>query len=92
MHTEDQAIAARQRAKAKFGFYVHAAVFAAVTILLFVINILTSTGSYWVVWPLMGWGIAIVIHAISVFGARGKAGIIDSMTDKELDKRHWGRN
>jgi hypothetical protein len=39
----------------------------------------------------MGWGIAIVIHALSVYGARRKAEIIDRMTDEEMGKRDWGR-
>jgi hypothetical protein len=27
-----------------------------------------SPESLWFVWPLMGWGIAIVLHALRVFG------------------------
>ncbi|MEX0343483.1 MAG: 2TM domain-containing protein [Rhizobiaceae bacterium] len=91
MGSEDPAVSARRRAKAKFGFYVHVTVYAAVIILLFVINLITSPGSYWVIWPLAGWGIAVVIHATSVFGAGHKAGIIDRMADKEMGKQQWGR-
>jgi len=91
MQTEDPAIRARGRAEAKFGFYKHLAVYLAVGILLVVINFLTSPGSFWVIWPVLGWGIAVVIHAVSVFGARRKKEIIDSMTDKEMGKRDWGR-
>lgn len=91
MPTKDPAIGARGRAEAKFGFYVHVAVYAAVIVLLFVINLTTSPGSYWVIWPLMGWGIAVIIHAFSVFGSRRKAEIIDRMTDKEMGKQEWGR-
>lgn len=82
---------ARQRAKAKFGFYSHVAIYAAVILLLFFVNILTAPGTYWVVWPLMGWGIAVVIHGVSVYGARRKAEIIDRMTDQEMARQEWGR-
>lgn len=35
---------------------------------LIVINILTSPGYYWFVWPLFGWGIGLTMHAFSVWG------------------------
>ncbi len=92
MHSDDTAIRARRRAETKFGFYVHVAVYVAVIALLFVINFLSASGSYWVIWPLAGWGIAVVIHATSVFGAGHKAGIIDRMAERELDKQKWGRD
>ncbi|MCI5074169.1 2TM domain-containing protein [Oricola sp.] len=91
MQTDDLTIRARGRAEAKFGFYKHLAVYAVVCVLLLVINFLTEPGSYWVIWPVLGWGVAIIIHAVTVFGARRKEEIIDRMTDKEMGKRDWGR-
>ena len=91
MQSEDPTIRARGRAEAKFGFYKHLAVYLAIGILLLVINFLTSPGSFWAIWPLLGWGVAVVIHALSVFGAGRKKEIIDRMTDEELGKRDWGR-
>ena len=49
---------ARRRAEAKFGFFVHAVVFVAVMVLLVAINLLTSPGVLWFIWPLGGWGLA----------------------------------
>ena len=91
MDTEGPAIRARRRAEAKFGFYKHLAVYLAVSILLLLINFLTAPDSYWAVWPIMGWGVAVLIHAVSVYGARRKTKIIDRMTDEEMGKRDWGR-
>ena len=91
MNTEDPAIRARGRAEAKLGFYKHLAVYLPVGVLLLPINFLNSPNSFWAIWPLMGWGIAVVIHAVSVFGARRKDEIIDRMTEKELPKQEWGR-
>lgn len=91
MQSEDPTVRARGRAEAKFGFYKHLAVYLAVGILLIVINFLTSPDYFWVIWPLLGWGIAVIIHAVSVFGARRKKEIIDRMTDQELGKKDWGR-
>ena len=60
---------ARKRVEAVKGFYVHLTVYVLVNLLLLTINMLTSPDSLWFYWPLLGWGIAIVLHALRVFGA-----------------------
>ena len=57
---------ARKRVEELKAFYGHAIVFAGVMTLLFVINLLTR-GEWWVQWPLMGWGIGLLVHGIAVF-------------------------
>ena len=64
--TEQYAIA-RRRAEAKYGFFVHTAVYAAVMVLLVVVNMVTSPGDIWFIWPLIGWGVAVVLHGLRVF-------------------------
>ena len=91
MSIEDMESRARGRAEAKFAFYKHFLVYLAVSILLLLINYLNWQGYLWAIWPIAGWGAAVVIHGFSVFGARRKEEIIDSMTDKEMGKRDWGR-
>lgn len=49
------------------GFNTHLSVYLAVNAGLLVINLLSSPGRLWVVWPLAGWGIAVLIHAAAVF-------------------------
>ena len=62
---------AYQRAKKRVadlrGFYIHLMVYLVVNLGLFAINMLTSPGSLWFYWPLIGWGIAVVINALVVF-------------------------
>lgn len=77
---------ARQRAEAKFGYYIHLAVFAAVMLLLIIIDLLTSPGTLWFIWPLMGWGIAVVLHAASVFFLGDRNTFVDTLTERELRK------
>lgn len=77
---------ARRRAEAKYGFFVHVVVFAAVMLLLVVINLLTSPGTFWFIWPLLGWGIAVVLHGARVFLLGERDTIIDAMTEHELRK------
>jgi hypothetical protein len=50
------------------GFYGHLSVYVIVNLGLFLINIKMSPGSLGFFWPLMGWGITIVLHALRVFG------------------------
>ena len=60
---------AEKRVEALRGFYIHVGVYVLVNLLLFLINITASPESLWFFWPLLGWGIAVVLHAFSVFGS-----------------------
>jgi hypothetical protein len=59
---------AKKRVEALRGFYVHLGVYVVVNLLLFFINMIASPDRLWFFWPLTGWGIGFVIHALSVFG------------------------
>ena len=59
---------AKRRVETLKGFYVHLTVYVLVNLLLFTINVLTSPESLWFFWPLLGWGIALALHALRVFG------------------------
>lgn len=49
------------------GFYSHLIKYAIVICFLFIINIIKSPNSYWVVWPALGWGIGVLFHGLNVF-------------------------
>ena len=59
---------AKERVAALRKFYIHLCVYVLVNLSLFLRNIIISPDSLWFYWPLLGWGIAIVLHALSVFG------------------------
>ncbi len=82
-HTRDYE-RARGRAEAKYQFYVHAVVYAAVMVLLVVINLFTSPGNLWGIWPLIGWGFAVALHGARVFLMGDRNAIVDALTDREL--------
>jgi hypothetical protein len=82
---------ARRRAKAKYGFYVHAAVYVAVMLMLMAINISTSPGRLWFIWPLVGWGLAVALHGARVFLMSDRDKIIDAMTEQELHRSDTDR-
>ena len=59
---------AKERVEALKGFYIHLTVYVVVNLILFSINMIVSPDSLWFIWPLMGWGVGVVIHGLSVFG------------------------
>ena len=59
---------AKERVTVLRGFYRHLSVYVIVNLGLFLINMKMSPESLWFFWPLMGWGIAIVLHALRVIG------------------------
>ncbi len=65
---------ARRRLVAEKAFYVHLVTYVAVISGLFIINVLTSSGRWWFVWPALGWGIGIAVHALATFGMIGVMG------------------
>ena len=59
-------IAAKRHVDALRGLYIHGIVFALVMTTLVIINA-TGNGAWWVQWPLLGWGLGLVVHAVAVF-------------------------
>ncbi len=55
---------ARKRVEDLRGFYSHLAVYLVVNLGLFIINRVATPRSHWFVWPLIGWGIAVALHAV----------------------------
>ena len=58
---------ASQKVHAMTGFYVHAAVFALVMLILIAVDAAIGQ-SWWVQWPLLGWGAGLASHWALVFG------------------------
>lgn len=63
------------QAKVKVAFRTHLIIYIAVISLLAIINLLATPGYIWFKWPLLGWGIAIVIHAISVYSSSSNSNL-----------------
>lgn len=79
---------AKERVEAKLGFYIHLAVYVGVNILLIIINLISSPQYLWFKWPLIGWGVAVFFHGMSVFvftGERFKAAK-ERMIKEEMKK------
>jgi hypothetical protein len=78
---------AQERVEAKLAFYRHLGIYIAVNTLLIIINLITSPETIWFIWPLLGWGIAIVINAIQVFIYPTESSLKARMIEKEMEKQ-----
>lgn len=77
---------ARTKAKAKVEFKIHLISYLVVITLLAIINLSLTPEYIWFKWPLMGWGIAIILHAFRVYYS-GNTSIKDRMIEKEMRKQ-----
>jgi len=77
---------AKSRVKKKNAFHKHLATYLAVCTFLVFINLFSSPGYFWAMWPILGWGISIVLQGISVYGVFSDRNREESMIQKEMDK------
>jgi hypothetical protein len=73
---------ATERVRARIGLLVHAALFVVVTLLLLVINLISTPGAWWFFWPMLFWAIALVAHAAVIVGPGMRA--VERWRDREL--------
>jgi hypothetical protein len=59
---------AARRVKEIKGFYSNLTSYCLVIPFLAAINLLTSRDYLWFFWPMIGWGIGILAHAVNTFG------------------------
>lgn len=56
---------ARRRARAKWGWWRHAAIYLLVNLGLVLLS--WQQGRHWALFPLLGWGLGLLVHGLSVF-------------------------
>lgn len=78
---------AKKKVQARLGFKNHLVVYLAVNAILISVNLINSPDYLWFIWPLMGWGIAIFWHAMSVFVFNKESGVTERMIREEMDKQ-----
>ena len=78
-----RAIAVR-RANMKLAFRAHLMTYVVVNAGLIAINLVTSPGYFWAIWPMIGWGIGIVAHGLNVY--MDGENMRDRLIEEELEK------
>lgn len=77
---------ARRRAGAKLGWYLHAVVFVLVNTALFGISHHGFGSRPWSAVPLLGWGLGLALHGVSVFVLGAGNGLRERMVQKERER------
>ena len=79
---------ARRRVYGRIGFIWHLMVFLMAIGAMLAINLHYSPQTMWFVWPLGGWGVALLMHATAVFLTAGSTEqMIDAEVARELARR-----
>ncbi|MBA3595541.1 MAG: 2TM domain-containing protein [Polaromonas sp.] len=77
---------ARKLAGAKLGWYSHAAVYITINLFLFANSEYGFGHRRWSFFPLLGWGVGLVLHGISVFVLGTGNGLTERMVQKERER------
>lgn len=88
MENEETYQRAKRKVEAKIGFYIHLGVYSVVNTMLIVINLSSWSNNPWSLWPLMGWGIGLFFHGLSVFAITSKKlkTLKEKMIEKEINR------
>jgi 2TM domain len=86
MEYKDEFAKAKRAARARVALYIHLTAYAVVNASLIIINLTTSTRHLWFVWPLLGWGVGILIHAFATFALPSVPGFKRRMIEKQMRK------
>lgn len=76
---------AHQKAKLIVEFRIHLITYIVVNSLLVIINLIFTPEYLWFIWPLLGWGLGIVLHRREV-KLPPKQSLMDRLIEKEMEK------
>jgi len=65
------------------GFFIHLAVYVLVVAGLAILNLSRNPGNPWFLWVLGGWGLGVLLHAVSLFLIPSQR---EQMIDRTLDR------
>ena len=67
---DERRAAAVKRLENRRVFKTHAVVYVAVNTMLVVLWAASGAGYFWPLWPILGWGVGLAMHAWTVYGQR----------------------
>jgi hypothetical protein len=66
----DEGLPERFRPVMERVFQAHASVFVVINAFLIAIWAAAGMGSFWPIWPILGWGLAVGLHAMATYSFR----------------------
>ena len=82
----------RKKVESLLRFYTHLAFYLGVITLLTVLNLTVAGDYFWAVWPMIGWGSAVILHGLFTFVFDSTSSLKERLIEKELQKREMQRN
>jgi hypothetical protein len=83
---------ARRRAGAKLGWYAHAAFYLLVNAVVFAMSRYGFGERPWSIFPLLGWGLGLALHGVSVFALGKGSSLRERMVQKERERIERAHN
>ncbi len=83
---EKKYLQAKKRVKAKKEFFEHLSTYLVMGGFFFLLNAITSFGNWWFFWPMLGWGIGVLFHYLSVYGIPGVGQLDNEWEQKAIQK------
>lgn len=71
--------------KTRFDFYTHLAVFVVLITFFAVLNYLAFSGTYWFIWILVFWGLAVALHGATALTSARKNEALKTLRKEESD-------
>jgi len=75
---------AKSRVEEKLGFVMHLTSYVVVNAFLVAVNLTTSPEYFWAKWPILGWGIGLVLHGVGVFVVGGNSRLKERLIEREI--------
>ncbi len=79
---------AHKRAGAKLGWYLHLAVYILVNGFMLALTYFGLRSRPWTMYPVLGWGLGLALHGVSVFLLGAGGGLRNSLVRKERERLH----
>lgn len=75
---------AHRRARAKLGWFAHAAVYLVVNTVLVALSL--AGGRHWALFPLLGWGLGLLFHGLAVWLLAPGNALMGRMVERERQR------
>jgi hypothetical protein len=86
MTNEENYKNAKKKVEARIGFYIHLGIYLGVNTLLTILNLTVAGDYFWAMWPMIGWGSAVIIHGLFTFVFTARSSMKERLIEKEMQK------
>ncbi len=77
---------ASKRAGSKLGWFIHAAAFTGINLVVFAMSKYGFGERSWSIIPFLGWGLGLALHGVSVWVLGAGGGLRERMVQKERER------